>query len=633
MFSFARLRTRGLRVALALFALLLVIAPTAAAAGPTVTIDSVGGRQVVDGRVNGSLSGRVLVNGTAMPTAQGSAPAAKPLVADAGDSGFGLAGEPIALLGSGYGGTEPYRFAWSAATGAIDGADAPTALFQTAGLAAGIYTVGLRVTDSAGATANDTVKVVVAQPEVRTILNETRQDVGPGALGSGALAFPFTVPTNATRIEVHVEWGVAANDYDLRVLDPAGAEVASSGNGAPENFEDAAVANPGAGTWTAMVDKFATVADTVRMTVTATLVADPRPVAEAGGPYRFAIGAAQTLRGTATGGTAPLTVGWDTDEDGKVDRTGATVTTNLPAGRRLATFKVTDARGLERREMVSVLVANPERLAAETTAVTVVAINDSGINPYHFEFSAATYPDPDVLALTNNFRRHPSEYIPGYPAGAKALPITLGQGYFPPGDSAIWTTATIAAGDLYWIPGTKIVGAIDAGGSTGATSGDDLYPILDDNGHGTGSASVSTGNRYGYCPTCLLVVVEALDEAPAASFPWVDISSNSFGPIGGARPSGGRRSSSRQAMASATPSTCRSAPTPPMGMAPTGTSRSARSAATTSARSSATASRSTSRRGGMATCRPPAAPARRRSAPSAAHRRRPPTPPGSSARS
>ncbi len=198
------------------------------------------------------------------------------------------------------------------------------------------------------------------------------------------------------------------------------------------------------------------------------------------------------------------------------------------------TLKATDDAGLERRQTTSVLVADPARVAEETTAVTVIGVADTGINPYHFEFSADTYPDPDVLALTANFTRHPAEYIPRYPADAQALPVTLGQGYFPEADKGIWKgNETIKAGKLYWIPGTKIVGAMDAGGSTGSNAGDDVHPILDDNGHGSGSASVSAGNRYGYCPTCLLMVVEALDESVAARLPWVDISSNSFGYVGG----------------------------------------------------------------------------------------------------
>ncbi len=295
------------------------------------------------------------------------------------------------------------------------------------------------------------------------------------------------------------------------------------------------MADPQAGSWTAVADKYATVADEVRAVETAERApVDPRPSVQSGGPYSFVIGESQHLDGTVTGGTAPVDVGWDLDGDGVFEAAGADVTADLPQGRHLVTLKATDANGLERRETTSVLVADPARLAQETTAVTVIGVADTGINPYHFEFSAAAYPDPDVLALTDNFTRHPSEYIPGYPADTQSLDITHGQGYFPAQDRAVWDgNTTIKAEEMYWIPGTKIVGAIDAGGSTGATSGADPHPILDDNGHGSGSASVSAGNRYGYCPTCLLVVVEALDETVVAKLPWVDISTNSFGYIAG----------------------------------------------------------------------------------------------------
>lgn len=161
--------------------------------------------------------------------------------------------------------------------------------------------------------------------------------------------------------------------------------------------------------------------------------------------------------------------------------------------------------------------------------------HDSGINPYHQEFSAAVYPDPEVLELTRGFTRHPSEYIDGYPADAAALPISTGKGYLPASDEFLFEgNAVLSPGRMYWVPGTKIIGAYDAGGSTGATSGADSHPILDDNGHGTGSSSVSAGNRYGYCPTCLIVNVEALDESVVAGLDWVDLSSNSFGYVGGA---------------------------------------------------------------------------------------------------
>jgi hypothetical protein len=158
-----------------------------------------------------------------------------------------------------------------------------------------------------------------------------------------------------------------------------------------------------------------------------------------------------------TGGTGPVAAGWDTDGDGVLDVQGTQATHALPERRHLVTFKAADAAGFERRQTTSVLVADPARLAQQTTPVTVVAINDTGINPYHVEFSADTYPDPDVLALTSNFTRHPSDYIPGYPADAKALPITRGKGYLPPEDKPLWEPDSIEAGKLYWIPGTKIV--------------------------------------------------------------------------------------------------------------------------------------------------------------------------------
>ncbi|WP_117215275.1 S8/S53 family peptidase, partial [Allorhizocola rhizosphaerae] len=350
------------------------------------------------------------------------------------------------------------------------------------------------------------------------------------------LAFDVAVPSGTRKFTVDLSFTNPANDYDLEVYDPSGVQAGSSGNSLGE-AEQAVVVNPAAGTWKVVAVKFATVPPSdVRVVVTGeTGAADPRPVVRSGGPYAFALGTAQRLTGSVGGGTAPVSVGWDLDGDGAFEHSGAAVDANLAEGRHLVTLKATDASGLERRETTSVLVADPAVIATHTTPVTVIGVADTGINPYHLEFSAQTYPDPDVLALTRNFTRHPSEYLSGYPQNAKSLNVTLGQGYYPAQDTKIWQgNTTIQAGEMYWIPGTKIVGAVDAGGSTGATSGDDPHPILDDNGHGSGSASVSAGNRYGYCPTCLLVVVEALDETVVAKLPWVDISTNSFGYVGGA---------------------------------------------------------------------------------------------------
>ncbi|WP_290111479.1 S8 family serine peptidase [Streptomyces ficellus] len=508
-------------------ALLLSAAPVAVASdGPDVTVHTVGGRQVVDGTVKQPVTGTVEVAGTARTGAPGAPAQPAPLHADAGDSGFVAAGEKAVLLGSAYGGTAPYTWAWTAGHGTLTDADASSAAFDTTGLAPGTYDVRLTVTDAAGHSATDTVKVVVAEETTTELLDETRTDTTPGLFPAGqTVEFPFDVPSGVRNLDVTLSWTTAQQDYDLRVTDPSGKVVAQSeSSGHPERTS---VAAPAPGTWKVVAVKWATVtADVSALVVARTRTADPRPAVTAGGPYTFGTGTEQRLSGTVTGGAAPVATTWDLDADGHFDDgTGTTVTAALPEGRHLVTLKATDAAGLERRETTSVRVGAADRLDAGPP-VTVIGVADTGINPYHLEFSARTYPDPDVLALTRNFTRHPAEYIPGYPATAPAIPVTLDKGYLPAEDKDLWTSGRVPGGTLHWIPGTKIIGAY-------AASVDGAHPVLDDHGHGTGSASVSAGNRYGYCPTCLLVVVEGLDETVATTYPWVDITSHSFGYVGG----------------------------------------------------------------------------------------------------
>lgn len=535
------MRTALGTVAILAFAALLTVVPSYAATA-SITIDSVSDRRIVGDTVRGSLSGQVLVQGTAIPSS--AAPVEEQpdaIVADAGDSGFVASGGTVTLLGSGFGGAEPYSFAWTVSAGQLAGADSATAQVNTAGVEPGTHSATLTITDSAGATATDDVKFVVFTGQAQTLLDETRFDVTPGVVGIGApgtIEFPFSVPANTTRIDVFVTWNLGTNDYDLLVLRPDGSQAASSGNFVFEG-EHAAVTDPEAGEWTAAIDEFATTADDITVRVEAVVgPPDPRPSVSSGGPYRFAVGAAQDISGTVTGGTAPVSVGWDTDLNGTLDVSGTSFTGSFAEGRHLVTIKATDADGLERRDTTSVLVATPERLAAETTPVTVIAINDTGVNPYHVEFSAETYPDPDVLALTNNFQRHPSEYIAGYPKDAQAIRITFGKGYFPAEDANLWDPADVTPGGLeygrlYWIPGTKVIGAIQPGTFSCSNCAESAHVILDDDGHGSGSSSVSVGNRYGYCGSCLLMIAKGLSGATnhTTGLPWVDINSNSWGTI------------------------------------------------------------------------------------------------------
>jgi hypothetical protein len=510
-------------------------AGTTLAATPSISITSVGGQGVKGGSVKEPLSGSVAVNGTSAPSGGGGSAPAQPLIADAGDSSFVKFGQPAYLVGAGFGGSEPYSFAWSATAGRIKGADAPTAAFDTAGLAEGTYTISLRVTDASGANATDTVKVRVYDPEPLVIYDETQVDPGVGAgavLGASGneMHFTFLIPAGLTRFDAQATWTTIPNDYDMTIYDPSGVDRGSDGD-IPGNPENVSVGSPQPGTWTAVLLKYATAPSDVRLVVTSPAATDPRPVVDTTGPFRFLTGATQTLSGMVSGGSAPVATGWDTNFDGVIDANGTNVTSNLGEGRQLVTFKATDAAGFERRETTTVLVGTAERLATITPAITVIGVADSGINPYHLEFSATTYPDPDVLALTDNFTRHPSEYLPGYPADARAIPISLDEGYYPEKDRSVWSSLEL--GTLYWVPGTKIIGAYDAGDGSAVNAAPDATRILDDDGHGTGSSSVSTGNRYGYCPTCLLMFVESLDESINAQYPWVDIASHSFGTVGG----------------------------------------------------------------------------------------------------
>jgi hypothetical protein len=514
------------------------------AATPAITIESVGGQALRNGAVKDPLSGTVEVRGSAtLGAPAGGPPATSPLIADAGDSPFVPAGSKATLIGAGWGGQEPYAYAWTTSGGAIvEGESSATALLDTAGLEPGTVTATLRITDAAGATATDTVKVVISRASTPTLLDETKADPVVANVGIGNptltnyLDFPFQVPAGVSSLAVESTWTNIANDYDLHLVDPGGTERGYSGNGAFNlvlQYESSGTATITPGTWVVRMERYLTVTDEVRVVVTGSVTdTDPRPAVDAGGPYRFEIGAAQPLDGTVTGGTAPVDSAWDLDADGRFETSGTDASAKLPAGHHIVTLEATDAAGLERRETTTVLVADPARLAEDTTAITVIGVADSGVNPYHLEFGASTYPDPDVLALTSGFTRHPSEYISGYPTDATALDLTIGQGYYPAADKAAFDA--VEQGRLYWIPGTKIIGAVDANDSSASNAAADATPILDDDGHGTGSSSVSTGNRYGYCPSCLLFFVEGLDESVATAYPFVDITSHSFGYVGGA---------------------------------------------------------------------------------------------------
>lgn len=158
----------------------------------------------------------------------------------------------------------------------------------------------------------------------------------------------------------------------------------------------------------------------------------------------------------------------------------------------------------------------------------VIAFVDSGINPYHQDFRA-----PD-------FAHHPSQYIEGYPTTSEEVPLSFdvadAEGYDAARaiDEDEGALAELRRNQLYWFPGTRIIGGYST--TTGGTAaGRTDLPVIDENGHGSGVASVAAGRFFGSNPNALIVMVEGLGEnsvAWASNQPWIDVMSNSWGSLG-----------------------------------------------------------------------------------------------------
>ncbi len=183
------------------------------------------------------------------------------------------------------------------------------------------------------------------------------------------------------------------------------------------------------------------------------------------------------------------------------------------------------------------------------TPRVVIAHIDSGINPYHEVFR-----DRSRLAYT-----HPSKYIPGYPRDAEALRLTLDAKSFDAAfkaDRRIWDRllrswndpdgAADLTGKVFWIPGTRIIAATRfSPGGVWCPSPQNAftpppwavhdcpdYPILDDFGHGTMTASRMAGRGTSLCPDCRIVSIEGLGDEQvkwAAEQRWIDVQTNSWG--------------------------------------------------------------------------------------------------------
>lgn len=145
--------------------------------------------------------------------------------------------------------------------------------------------------------------------------------------------------------------------------------------------------------------------------------------------------------------------------------------------------------------------------------VTVAHI-DTGVNPYHVSWQTD---EPFATA-------HPSTYIPGYPADARALNLTLNAPSYTAAldaDQAIWDDTEPDI--LYYVPGTRLVGLINLN-----------QPVApDDHGHGTMTATRSTGPAS-LAPEARFVSVQGLGAGGVrwvAEQDWIDVQTNSWGSL------------------------------------------------------------------------------------------------------
>ncbi|HVM46354.1 MAG TPA: hypothetical protein VM582_10505, partial [Candidatus Thermoplasmatota archaeon] len=172
-----------------------------------------------------------------------------------------------------------------------------------------------------------------------------------------------------------------------------------------------------------------------------------------------------------------------------------------------------------------------EATLAPPAPSATIAFIDQGINPYHVVFRDAS----------PRAQQHPSTYIPGYPADAQPLHLSFGHVELKDAlraDCALWLS--LQPNTLYYVPGTRIVGAISFFGEVGAPrSCDDVARhrspyVFDTGGHGTMVASRAAGAGYGACAECFVVAAQGFGLAAvewAAAQPWIDAQSNSWGPI------------------------------------------------------------------------------------------------------
>jgi Subtilase family len=175
---------------------------------------------------------------------------------------------------------------------------------------------------------------------------------------------------------------------------------------------------------------------------------------------------------------------------------------------------------------------------------TVIAVIDSGMNPYHWDFLASRMPQHQNADTGDDLPLHKpaSDWLPGFDAGQFAsvtrLDLSIEEHAADTetdlqrqADEKTWAAVKPSQDgkrNLVWMPGTKFIGAMtyNAGGAL----------LGANDAHGVGVTSSAAGNVHGTCPECLLFFINHGTNAQsekaiewAMSQPWIDVVTNSYG--------------------------------------------------------------------------------------------------------
>lgn len=467
------------------------------------------------------------------------ADAAMPLV-DAGSSVRVSVGTPFLLDGFVEDFAGAVTVSW---TGPATCTISDSAALQTTATCAsgGAQAFTLTATDGT-ASVTDSVLHSSASQETTTLL-ETQGTIvaGVGVVCCGALPpggwmpgpvagpFDFVVAPGTSSVLLWLNWTSVApglnDNLDIFVYGPGGFTTRASTTARPETLTLNA---PSPGNWQAYVSPNTADRADWKLFVNATVALGPTL------PSIRIPGGAPSLDGNvrlyANLTNAPnATLSWEASPESRRFNDGSDINVTIPfTGATLVRARITTPDGFEVDQLV------PVRERGELArALTVVAVVDGSFSPYHYDFLGSQHPwnlDADPMNDID-FTEHPAAYIPGMP-DLTPLQISIPDS---PGvnvdllrtaaDATTWSwmqRSNKTVENAYWFPGTKVIAALKFSTTYEANNA----------AHGTASASVAAGNLHGTCPECLFVLLSGSGDAGlswAASQPWIDIVTNSYG--------------------------------------------------------------------------------------------------------